>query len=190
MEKVFNSLDVYSIKNYLGEIKDKDKIIECVLSNKTHDKYPENGFNYPILKDHDEFFLNLYKKFFDDCKKNFNFIISNYNKQVCWAYISTKDLFAEVWHHHLRTSTINAVYYLDVPEKESSIDFLCEKTKNIFTYYSENDELLIFPNSLYHKPNRFYCDGHRISINLEIKCLESSEEIFSKLRRANDEQSK
>jgi hypothetical protein len=95
--------------------------------------------------------------------------------------MSDKNNFKEVWHNHLNTSTINSVYYLNIPKNDHvTIDF--ELNGNFFTYKISNNDLIIFPNYLNHKPNRCYKSGYRISINMEIICNESSEYIFNNMR--------
>ena len=86
-----------------------------------------------------------------------------------------------MWHNHLNTSTINGVYYLNIPENDYvTIDF--GLNGNIYTRKVNNYDLIIFPNYLNHKPNRCYKDGYRISINMEITCKESAEYIFNNMR--------
>jgi hypothetical protein len=92
-----------------------------------------------------------------------------------------------VLHNHLNTSTINSVYYLNVPITASigqgSISFLLNGNK--FTYKPENGDLLIFPDYLDHQINFLDDEEYRVSINMEIKCKESSEELFSRVNILN-----
>jgi len=95
--------------------------------------------------------------------------------------VSDKSNFVEMWHNHINSSTINAVYYLNIPKKDNvTIDF--ELNKKLLTYKIKNYDLIIFPDNLNHKPNRCYNDGYRISINMEIICNETSEHIFNHMR--------
>jgi hypothetical protein len=72
---------------------------------------------------------------------------------------------------------------LNVPQTVSisngSISFILNG--ETFSYKPENGDLLIFPNYLNHKINFLDDEEYRISINMEIKCEESSEELFSKV---------
>lgn len=179
MREINFDFPIYSISNFVDDLKNKKDIVNSVLSNI---KYANKNiaFNYPLLDDHDNFFENLYENFYNLCLTHFNFTVNEYrNRSVCWAYVSEKVYFNEVWHNHQTTSTINGVYYLNIPNN-TSIDFsLYEKQ---LSYQPKENELIIFPNYLDHKPNRCYGDGYRIAINMEILCNESSDELFSRLK--------
>jgi len=179
MKKINFNFPIYSISNFNSNIKNKKNIIDTVLKNK---KYKNEGYNYPILEDYDNFFQNLYESYYNICLNKFNLTVNKFkNKSIVWAYVSDKINFNEVWHNHLITSTINGVYYLNIPENNTSIDF--ELNNNEFTYHPQENELLIFPNYLNHKPNRCYGDGYRICMNMEIICNETSEELFDRIDR-------
>lgn len=184
-KRIFKDLDLYSIKNYLGKIKDKEKIIECLKKNHSVNFNPYLGNNFVITEDYNNFFCNLRKKVQDDCQKILNYTISDDNWGTSNCYLSDKNNFAEEWHNHIPTSTVTVVYYFNIPNNKTSIDFLCEKCQNLYTYKPMTDELLILPNYLYHKPKRCYDDGYRISINIDILCKESSTELFSRLNKSN-----
>lgn len=185
MKKIFKDIDVYSIKNYLGKIKDKEKITECIRKNQIDNFKLSSGYNFPIRTDYNNFFHNLQYKIHHDCEKIFNFTVCNYSKDTCYCYMSDRKNYAEIWHNHVKTSTINTVYYFNIPKNKTSIDFLSEKNKKIYTHTPLTDELLIFPNYTYHKPNRPLYDGDRISINFEISCKEPSIELFSRIKKSN-----
>ena len=78
------------------------------------------------------------------------------------------------------TATINAVFYLQVPKSSGGqLDFKYQD-KYIGFFPKEND-LLIFPNFLNHAPKKSHSEDYRVSINQEIRCVESSEYIFSNI---------
>jgi len=177
MIKLHENFPIYLVKNFYVPIFQKKRIVEKVIENKTLYYDSEKGYNFPILKDYNNFFKKLYSKYYKLCKKKFHFNEYLDSKSVCWAYVSDKNDFKEYWHNHIKTSTINGVYYLNIPKKDNvTIDF--ELNDEIFTHKVNNYDLLIFPDYLNHKPNRCYNDGYRISINMEIICIESSNEFF------------
>lgn len=176
MKKINFDFPIYSIPNFIDELKYKEDIVDSVLHNT---KYANKnmGFNYPLLDDHTHFFQFLYENFYKFCLTHFNFTVDeSRNRSVCWAYVSDKVDFNEVWHNHISTSTINGVYYLNIPNNNTSIDFSLGGKQ--LTYHPKENELIIFPNYLDHKPNRCYDDGYRIAINMEIICNETSDELF------------
>lgn len=169
-------IPIYSKKNFFVP-KEKNKIIDVILYNQKYFQKDLGGYNYPILEDNNNFFNQLYSLYYEFCQSNFKFTVHPNNSEMCWAYLSDKLNFAEVWHNHTETSTINGVYYLNIPNK-TSIDF--EYDGKYLNYEPSEFELIIFPNDMNHKPNRCSGDGYRISINMEIICYESVDEIFSK----------
>ena len=182
MNKIYDEFPVFLIENfYYIDSKRKKNLIETILKNKElfYDKNKSNNFLIKI--DDENFFEELYKKFYELCEKNFLFTPNIKSSNNCWSYVSDNTNFNEVWHNHLNTSTINGVYYLNIPENDNvTIDF--ELNGNIYTRKVNNYDLIVFPNYLNHRPNRCYEDGYRISINMEIICNESSEYIFNNIK--------
>ena len=181
MKKLHKDFPIFLIKNFNPIYFSKDKIVEKVLENRELFYCEQFSYNFLIKNDYKNFFSNLYKKFYNLCKKNFSFTLSTKSIDACWSYVSDKNNFREVWHNHLNTSTINGVYYLNVPKNDNvTIDF--ELDNIIFTYKVNNYDLIIFPNYLNHKPNRCYKNGYRISVNMEIICNETVDYVFNNIR--------
>ena len=91
--------------------------------------------------------------------------------------LHTDQTFCEgdVWHNHIKSSTINGVLYLKTV-KNKGIEFENNGDK---TYVEPIDfDLVIFPNFLNHRP-LLSKDKTRISLNMEIRCNENVNEIFS-----------
>lgn len=177
MIKIDNSFPIYLVKRFYIPFFNKHTIIDTVLKNR---KYMDinMGYNYPILDDRNNFFKKLYSKFYNLSKKRFKFTKHESSKETCWAYASNNTVFYEYWHNHIKTSTINSVYYLAIPKNDNvTISFRLDG--NILDYKINSYDLLIFPDFLDHKPNRCFKPGHRISINMEITCNETSQQIFS-----------
>lgn len=183
--KLYETFPIYRIKNF-DQVEDNLRIVimAVVLENKFRNNANELGGSFLIDEDYKNFFKNLYSKFFEFSKNLFGDFTTSNNSETCWSYASNKfDHGPGLIHNHLKTSTINSVYYLNVPESTSihhgSISFLLNG--DIFTYKPKNGDLLIFPNYLDHKINFLNDEEYRISINMEIKCEESAEELFSKV---------
>lgn len=121
-------------------------------------------------------FQYLYKKFLDKTHKilgSFNLLENNSDN--CWAYVTNKDDYNRgAIHHHIRTSTINGIYYLNVPysdnEKDGIITFFDDNDKELFWYKPRNGDLIIIPNFLKHQPQYISTNEYRVAINMEIFC--------------------
>ena len=117
----------------------------------------------------------LYQILIKNCNKYLNkFTIKDKNFKL-WCYFSDKDFTKSHWHNHIKSSTINAVIYLKVPNNNLGIDF--KVNNEIKNYRPKSGELYIFPDYLDHYPYPSF-DQPRISLNLEIKCNEHSRQIF------------
>lgn len=186
--KLYDTFPIYLIKDF-EQVEDSLRIalMAVVLENKVRNHRGKGG-SFLIDEDYKNFFKSLYSKFFEFSKTIFGDFTTSNNNESCWSYASNKfDRGPGLLHNHLNTSTINSVYYLNVPQTASidngSISFVLNG--NRFTYKPENGDLLIFPNYLDHQINFLDDEEYRVSINMEIKCEESSEELFSRVNILN-----
>lgn len=168
-----NPIPILSVPDFFTP-KNRQELIDIVIKNKNLEKSPDN-ISFPIIEDPSKQFTELYKKFYKLCDEYYTFTKSPESSEKVFAYCSDKENCAASWHNHMESSTINAVYYLNIPG-ETSIDFQFNESE--LTYSPIQDELIIFPNYLEHKPNKCTGEGYRISINMEIICEESPNEIF------------
>ena len=158
--------------NLEREVKDiKDDIINDCL--KTRMNVDKSTFNFQIFTKHHD---KLYSLFITSCKKNLKkFNIKNIPTKL-WSYFTDKTYHGGyVWHNHIKTCTICGVLYLETV-KDCGIEF--EHDNKIIYIEPKNYDLLIFPGFLNHRPG-VSKDKKRVSINFEILCQESSNEIFS-----------
>ncbi len=94
----------------------------------------------------------------------------------CWAYVSNRSDYRGGRHHHLKTSTINGVFYLQVPPTDpgalhtGALNFFDSEGVPFMRFQPRENDLLIFPNYLLHEPERIDSDAYRIAINVEIIC--------------------
>ena len=178
------SLSLISIKNFynpnwLNAIRMK-RIID-----QNYRLYPpecEDYFNFPI-RHHPHLFDKLYDKFLKTSVGIFGgFTLQDDSSSTCWAYRANKvDIERKRkynrWHNHVKSSTINAVYYLDVVN--TGISFLKDNIE--YGYIPSNGELLIFPSHLVHAPDSNTLQKYRYSVNMEILTKEPSHQLFKKL---------
>ena len=206
MEKLFDNFDIYRIKNFWKPFR-RSRLIQIAESNYVGAKLRNVGRdraeeydaqlvkvlkNSPVISDPSNFYKKLYHKFYTVSKSNFQFTKSKSNNETCWIYRQQgtgEDWMEKLlddhyiqerknyWHEHTNTSTICSVYYLIVTEGDF-IEFMDDHgtIKKLFVH---NDDLLIFPNHLLHRPGKCAKKGKRISINMEILCKEKSEDIFT-----------
>ena len=60
-----------------------------------------------------------------------------------WAYVQNKDRFDSVWHHHITTSSVNAVFYIDPPQKGGELE-LCIRGGEYFKINPKPTTLYIY----------------------------------------------
>jgi len=168
----------------------KDNILVCNINTNLNKKYwyekivskhkdsvyeYGGGSNFLLTEEFDLFSKILIDIFHQKTKEKYVDFFGNYkilpkNKNLCWAYVSNKNEYRGGIHNHIETSTINSVYYFNMPSKHSGgISFFNENGK-ILTYQPKENDLLIFPNYLLHEPEKIDTEEYRISINMEIIC--------------------
>jgi hypothetical protein len=140
-----------------------------------------------IENDYNSFLKKLYNSYLLSCFKLFgHFTLSKQNKSICWAYCSNKTDYNSYWHDHKKSSTINAVYYINIPQNSRGPLFLRNLKNNneyqVFSYFPKNYDLIIFPDYLEHKPIPPSSSEYRVCINMEIMCESaSSKDLFKKV---------
>jgi len=80
------------------------------------------------------------------------------------VYCQTNEHFRSIWHNHTKTSVINAVTYIDVPENGGHLEVEYNGTHTIKVY---EDYLYIFPGWMLHRPLPQDDNKWRICVNLE-----------------------
>ena len=161
-----NLIHCFSIKEDIKNFKD-DLIKECINQRKKE----KGGCNFKIQTKYSD---NLYKIFIDCAKTILKpFTIKNKNLMI-WCYMTDSVYSDTAWHNHMKSATINSVIYLQIQDKGISFR---HNNKQIYLK-PNNDDMLIFPAFLEHKPEPSNKDK-RISINLELVCNENEREIFN-----------
>lgn len=185
----FAGVPVLSIKNfYKFNIFEKEKLIEKILDAKDYYDNKPNSLktqsNFEILYDYNNLLIKLYEKFFNTAKSLFgDFKVSKRSKTTCWACVTNEDYYDFVPHNHLTSSTINSVYYLNIPKVNRNLSGPIKfQVNNEWIYYQpDNFELIFFPNYLVHDATKHESKEWRISINMEIICEEDKDYIMEYL---------
>jgi hypothetical protein len=167
------NLPIYSFTLDVNYDKNKlyDEIISDFKSQEVQEFLSSGPNNFKLDKKYD-FINTIYEKFFQESTKLFGeLVLNSTNIKDGWAYINNKNFYKNGIHNHLNTSTINSVYYLNVPDtKTGSINFFDNEHNVIYTHHPKEKELIIFPNYMLHEPCQSMTDKYRIAVNLEIKC--------------------
>ena len=172
---------IISVKNFYNINDDQrinvDKSIEKNYLEYSFFYRSKGIANFPLKFDNTFFFSDLYKEFYNFCYKIFDGFETLVDNQFsCWCYRSNKDDYFSGWHNHSTTSTISAVYYYSI--YNDGIYF--EKDNEVIYYLPEQNELLIFPNHLHHKPKVATSENLRYSINMEIVTEETASTLFER----------
>ena len=160
----FSGLPLISIKDFFNISKHKSNLLNEILSQMN------NGGRQVKLKSN-KILSKIYQNFLEYSQNRFG-KLDIIQEPEMWALCTNKDNWKSIIHNHIETSTINAVYYLNIPQ----IDY-----KNVgdikllhndiwYNYTPSENELLIFPNYLTHDTEYNKTEDFRVSINMEIKC--------------------
>ena len=161
--------DIHSFKISLPF---KEELIKEILEKRTIDP---NGFNFNL---NTRFRKELYLLFEEKCKSLFKEFELIQQELLVWCSVSDKNFSSTNWHNHEKTANLNGVIYLKVRNNEKGIDFL--DNGKVINYIPVENELLIFPSTLWHHPNVSDSDEQRISLNLELLTKQSTKEVFNK----------
>ena len=167
---------IISLSNFYN-ISDSDKkiLIEDIFHCKNlHDSKPNSkgvSSNFLVSKDRLNILPKIYNKILETCKNLFKEIdLADRNSTKCWSLCTNKDYWESVPHDHLETSTINTVYYLQIPKIGNNF---CGKIRFLINnewedYQPKPNELLIIPNCLVHDTTFHNTEEWRIILNFEI----------------------
>jgi hypothetical protein len=98
-----------------------------------------------------------------------NYKVSKPIKEIkLWTYIQNNYFFRSFLHNHIFTSTLNAVFYIDIPKIGGELKFAYENQTH--TIFPQKNKLYVFPYWLSHKPLPQKDQEQRICFNLEYFC--------------------
>jgi len=183
-ERINENFPVLIWKNFeILEDSKRLELMDVVLENKARNHHRVGG-SFKIDQDPTSFFQELYLKFFDTANEFFGGLnVLPKNSSMCWSYSSNDvDHGPGMIHNHIHTSTINSVYYLNIPDsatlENGSIQFFLDD--QTFSYRPNRFDLVVFPNFLDHRINYLNDPEYRISINMEILCENNPLDLFYK----------
>jgi len=187
-----DSIPVILLENFLiPSEEEKNEVLHNIFeAKKEHERlnnYEKKYYSYAIKNDLNNYLKKLYNNYLLFCFKFFgNFNLSERNNTTCWAYCSNEKDFNSCWHNHERSSTINAVYYINIPKNSGGpLYFKIPKDDDnfeMFSYFPKNYDLVIFPDYLEHRPMPSSSLEYRTSINMEIICKNiTSKNLFKKV---------
>ena len=160
----FSGLPLISIKDFFNISKHKSNLLNEILSQMN------DGGRQVKLKSN-KILSKIYQNFLEYSQNRFG-KLDIIQEPEMWALCTNKDNWKSVIHNHVNTSTINAVYYLNIPQVNfknvGDIKLLHEN--KWYNYTPSENELIIFPNYLTHDTEYNKTDDFRVSINMEIKC--------------------
>ena len=160
----FSGLPLISIKDFFNISKHKINLLNEILSQMN------NGGRQVKLKSN-KILSKIYQNFLEYSQNRFG-KLDIIQEPEMWALCTNKDNWKSVVHNHIETSTINAVYYLNIPQIDykSVGDIKLLHENKWYNYTPSENELIIFPNYLTHDTEYNKTDDFRVSINMEIKC--------------------
>ena len=189
MKRNNSILYVFNLKDEILPIRDH------IISEASKNKY-KASYNFSLSTEFDSY---LYDIFIKKCESLFDFTLLDQEFKL-WCLYNDKSFLGghNTWHNHIKSSTINGVLYLKTVEG-CGLKYCEEFETNQFDVYSKffalyeidrniqyiepkDFDLFIFPNYMMHAPvvtADKIKDEMRVSINLEIKCIENSINIFN-----------
>ena len=92
----------------------KSDMIKKFVCDKFKINSNETGYN--TLFDDSVYTNTIKNKFLKVIEDKF-WVSGQLREIQTWIYVQNKKHFNSVWHTHVNTSTVNAVYYIDPPKK-------------------------------------------------------------------------
>lgn len=158
----------------------RQRMIACVLAQKDHANY-HGGYTFEIDDPYHDF-AELYNQYLKIAETIIGpFKPSVKQKHWCWANVYNGDKNNTNMHDHRPTSTINAVFYLNVPDdmQESEGALEIYNDGKIDKFFPENCDLIIMPSWMPHRPTDHSSSQYRIAINMEISTIEKVDELYT-----------
>lgn len=155
----------------------RQRMIACIDQQLSRSPNYHGGYTFEV-KDPCNDFAKIYNTFFSIVSNIFGpFNLSTKQRNYCWANVYNKDTYRSNLHHHLQTSAVNGIFYLNVPNDNDGGLRLLHEDQDM-TYIPENLELVIMPSWMLHEP--LPVDGleNRIAINMEIATIEYVDDYY------------
>ena len=148
----------------------KSDMIKKFVCDKFKINSDENGYN--TLFDDSVYTSTIKNKFLKVIEDEF-LVSSQLGEIKTWIYVQNKKHFKSVWHTHVKTSTVNAVYYIDPPKKGGGLNLRFSGREIVI--HPDINQLYLFPYWMEHRPLPQDEDDWRISVNIEYLCSQRAE---------------
>ena len=187
----FRNVELINKVNLTGQIEPiRDELIDDIILSRSNRR--EGSYNFEVNTKHNKY---LYDLFIERSKRLLNKFTLKDTDFKLWCYYTDKDSPQwSRWHNHYYTTTINGVLYLEAVKgyglevctdynetylRDLPVELYINREKKYIEL--NNYDLLIFPDFLEHRPLVPPRDKHqrRITLNFEVRCNESSKEIFN-----------
>jgi hypothetical protein len=153
------------------------RMIACIEQQLTRNPNYHGGYTFEV-KDPCNDFAKIYNTFFSIVSNIFGpFNLSTKQRNYCWANVYNKDSYRSNLHHHLRTSSVNGIFYLNLPSATDGGLKLVHDDQEL-TFMPENLDLLIMPAWMPHEPLPVNTLENRIAINMEIATIEHVDDYY------------
>jgi hypothetical protein len=171
--------EIHTMKFFIDEKSRKflyDNVIKCFQSF----HFDGINYNFKLNSEFDYFCHPLYDEFLKFSQQIYGpFDVAADIKKECWVYVNNIYHRNTIIHNHTKTSTINGVFYLNVPcNQTGKINFYDNDLSFIGDFQPENDDLIIFRSTLNHKPEISMTEEFRIAFNMEIKLYDEKGDLI------------
>jgi hypothetical protein len=155
----------------------QERMVACIEQQLTRNPNYHGGYTFEV-KDPCHDFAKVYNTFFNIVKDIFGqFNLSVKQRNYCWANVYNSENYRSNLHDHLRTSSVNAIFYLNIPNESGGGLRLVYEDQDL-VYMPDNFELLIMPSWLLHEPMPVNSLHNRIAINMEIATIEPVDDYY------------
>jgi hypothetical protein len=97
-----------------------------------------------------------------------HFVIGEQLREIkTWIYCQNDKFFNSVWHSHIDTSTVNAVFYIDPPEPEEGGGLELRFLEQSIKVPVQKNMIYMFPYWMDHRPLPQTSKNWRVSVNVE-----------------------
>lgn len=155
----------------LEALRDKERIITKHAVDQFNKKWTQdsisNGYNVkldttPELQTLWRIFTRVSDQLFCNLE-----VIEDEKFGEAWAYVQNSERNYSIWHNHLYTSSINGVYYSNVPDPTGTLSL--GHLQKEYILEPKQGTLYIWPGWMNHKPNpQENSLEPRVSINVEL----------------------
>ena len=142
----------------------KNKMVEKFKKDKI---FQNTGAGYNTYYDDEEYNSIISEAFLNLVQQNFE-VSKSLDKIKTWIYAQNYQYRHSVWHTHIKTSSVNAVFYIDPPKIGGGLNLRLDGVEHII--HPEPNLIYIFPYWMEHRPLPQEDADWRISVNIEYMC--------------------